>query len=90
MYYYKFSCDAGYCGTDQIHYLESEEPLTEEEINEICNGHQQDAFDSYSYLATGWGEDFEDEQAEEDFREGCTCYCEEISEEEYREDWQRK
>lgn len=41
--------------------------------------------ETYSYVATGWGEDFETEQDEESYYENLYCEWEEVSEEEYEE-----
>ena len=88
MFYYRFRSSAGYCGTEQEFCLSFEEPLTKEEQDDFCEEYSQEAFESFSYLATGWNEDFESEEEEESFREQCECDCIEITQKEY-EEWEQ-
>jgi replication-associated recombination protein RarA len=46
----------------------------------------QQLFDSYSYLATGWDEESDDPDFEEEFKADCTVYLVEITEEQYNEE----
>lgn len=92
MFYYKFTSGTPYCGTENEYYHQFEEQLSAAELEEMSDEYAQQAYDSYSYLHSGWdGENLEDmteEEAEEymdDFRADCYCEYEEISEEEYDE-----
>ena len=92
MKYYKFVSETPYCGTEQEYYHEFENEPTKEELEELADEYASWAYDSYSYLHSGWNnenlEDMTEEEAEEymeDFRADCMCtYCE-ITEEEYKE-----
>ena len=66
-------------------YLESEGQEDEEHLNALAEEYNQENAETYSYLATGWEEDFETDEDEENYYYDCTCYWEEITEEEYSE-----
>ena len=46
----------------------------------------QQLFDSYSYLATGWDEESNDPDFEENFKADCSVFLVEITEEQYNEE----
>jgi hypothetical protein len=92
MFYYKFTSGTPYCGTEIEYYHQFEEQPSAAELEEMSDEYTQQAYDSYSYLHSGWdGENLEDmteEEAEEymdDFYADCYCEYGEISEEEYNE-----
>lgn len=92
MYYYKFTSETPYCGTEQEYYYGSPIPLKEKEIEDMMDGYANDAYEDYLYLLTGWNDEnlegLSDEEIDEmleNFRADCLCVCEEISEEEYLE-----
>ena len=92
MMYYKFTSGTPYCGTESEHFVKSEEPLSQEDLEQIAEEYAQQAYEDYSYLHSGWNdenlEDMTEEEAEEymdNFLADCYCECEEISREEYEE-----
>lgn len=80
--YFKLECYTPYAGTDQIDYLEFD---SEEEGNGYGEDTAAENAGSYSYLASGWGEDFENEEAEEDYYSNCGYILTEVSKEEFEE-----
>lgn len=85
MKYVKFWAETPYCGTDAEDYQEFEDDVTEEELNEILYEMVADNAESFEYLATGWGEDFESEEERNSYYEDCTGGWRFITEREYRE-----
>ena len=92
MFYYKFTSGTPYCGTEGEHYVKSDEPLTQSDLEEMADEYREQAYEDYSYLHSGWNdenlEDMTEEEAEEymdNFRADCYCEYEEISQEEYEE-----
>lgn len=92
MFYYKFTSGTPYCGTENDYYIKSDEPLSQEELEQIAEEYAQQAYEDYSYLHSGWNdedlEDMTEEEVEEymdNFRADCYCEYEEISREEYEE-----
>lgn len=84
MKYYKFVADTPYCGTENTFYEAYEKEPTEKELMETAADYNQQNAESYDYLVAGWGEEPDEEELEW-YYEDCTCYWEEISEEEYLE-----
>ena len=90
MFYYKFTAQAVYCGTETVFYEEFEHQPTEEELNEMADDYCRENAESFEYLVTGWDdENFETEEEREEalesYREDCSCEWEEITELEYHE-----
>lgn len=83
MRYIKFEGSAPYCGTDFEDVAEFEDTATDGEIDEYAAELAHDNGESYSYLCTGWGENFEDEEDEEIYYANCECGWTEITKEEY-------
>ena len=85
MRYYHYHGETAYCGTDIDEYLAlpDDEELDIEEYEEAMI---QQLFDSYSYLATGWGEESDNPDFEEEFKADCSVYLVEITEEQYNEE----
>ena len=66
---YKITCTTPYCGTEMEYWVFAN---SEEDINKFdLEMWVQDNAEGYEYLATGWEEDFEDEQAREDYYADC-------------------
>lgn len=66
---YKVTCTTPYCGTDMECWVfaDSEEDIDKADLDMWI----QENAESYEYLATGWEEDFEDEQARDDYYADC-------------------
>ena len=66
---YKVTCTTPYCGTDAEYwvYADSEESIDKNDLEEWVNENAE----AYSYLATGWCEDFETEEDEENYYADC-------------------
>ena len=75
MQYYVFIADTPYTGTTNYYPMAVEEELTKEEIANICEEYARENGESYSYLATGWCEDWESEEEEENYYADCSCEC---------------
>ena len=73
----------GYCGCDGSEVLEVENI---EEAEAYAAEGIYDYAEPYTYVATGWDEDFESEEEEEAYYENCIFDIEEITEEEYQEE----
>ena len=91
MFYFRFTADTPYCGTELIDYQKFEERPTDAELDEMAEDLSRNNAESFEYLVTGWdGDNFEDsvEEAEaiENYYADCTGTWEEISEEEYNEE----
>ncbi len=92
MYYYRFTSETPYVGTETENYCVSRTPLTKDEIEEMCDEFANNAYEDYLYLLTGWNDENLEGLSEEEIDEmlmnfcaDCLCVCEEISEEEYLE-----
>ena len=91
MYYYKFTADTIYCGTENEYFVATKEPLTAKEIDEMCEEYARENAESFEYLLTGWEDDnFEDEGEREEaltnYYADAECKCEEITKDEYEEE----
>ena len=90
MFYFRFTADTPYCGTELVDYQKFEERPTDAELDEMAEDIARSNAESFEYLVIGWGEDNfddEDEEAEalENYYADCTGTWEEITEEEYNE-----
>lgn len=90
MFYFRFTADTPYCGTELIDYQKFEERPTDAELDEIAEDMAQSNAESFEYLVTGWNDDNfddkdEEEEALEDYYADCTGTWAEITEEEYTE-----
>lgn len=81
--YYKFTAWTPYAGAEDEIYEEFNKPPTDNELKEILDEHIQLTAESYEYLATGWGEDFENKEERNNYYADCDGEWEEITEEEY-------
>ena len=91
MFYFRFTADTPYCGTENTHLREFKERPTDAELDDMAEDFGQLNAESFEYLVTGWdGNNYEDEDEEaralEYYYEDCTGTWEEISEEEYNEE----
>lgn len=86
MVYIKFVGGNGYCGCDWEEYQAFEE-FNEKEFDEILEELSYENAESYEYVATGWGEDFETEDDREDYYDRALSEGNwfEVTEEEYEE-----
>lgn len=85
MRYIHFTGGNDYCGCDIDEQEAFPDNVTDYELDEIAENKAIENGESFSHCATGWNEDFESEEEEEDYYEGCWCEWEEISKEEYEE-----
>jgi hypothetical protein len=90
MFYFKFTADTPYCGTELVDYQKFEERPTDAELDEIAEDIARSNAESFEYLVIGWDDDsFEDEDEEaealENYYADCCGSWEEITEEEYNE-----
>lgn len=84
MRYFKFTYDNGYVNTgNDKDYIEFNDDVTDIELKiygeETLNLYAEE----WEHLATGYGEDFENEEDKEMYYENCTFTYEEITEQEY-------
>ena len=75
--------DTPYCGTEEIEYFEVPDDVTEEELNEQCDEMTYNNAESFEYLATGWDEDFENDDERNNYYDDCFGGWEFITKEEY-------
>lgn len=85
MKYYKFIANTPYCNTQNEYYHSFSDDISEKELNEIAEEYRLENGETYSYLATGWEDDFETEEDKEMYYDDCECCYYEILEEEFRE-----
>lgn len=85
-YYYKFIADTPYAGTEEVFYqmYAGERPTIDYLDNEAEEFCRQNA-ESYKYLVAGWREEPNEEDLNNYYAD-CTCYWEEITEQEYFEE----
>ena len=91
MFYFRFTADTPYCGTENTDYRIFKERPTDAELDEMAAEFGQLNAESYEYLVTDWleGEDEFDEEMEEaieNYYADCYSGWEEITEEEYKEE----
>lgn len=90
MFYFRFTADTPYCGTELVDYQKFEERPTDAELDEIAEDIARSNGESFEYLVIGWDDDnFEDEDEEaealENYYADCCGSWEEITEEEFAE-----
>ena len=92
MFYFKFTAETPYCGTECENYQSFDVRPSEDYLNTIAEVLCQENAESYEYLVRGWDdENFEDLTEEEQKEELSNYYAdcwggwEEISKEEYEE-----
>ena len=90
MFYFKFTADTPYSGTELVDYQKFEKRPTDAELDEIAENIAQSNAESFEYLVTGWNNDnFDDEDEEaaalENYYADCQGSWEEIDEKEFEE-----
>lgn len=85
MRYFKFMYDNGVITGAENEYVEFDDNVTEAELNDYGAEALYDYADSYEYLATGYGNNFEDEDERDAYYENCDFSYKEVTEEEYME-----
>lgn len=91
MFYFRFTADTPYSGTENTDYRIFKERPTDAELDEMAEEFGQLNAESFEYLVTGWADDnYEDKDEEatalEYYYEDCTGTWEEITKEEYLEE----
>jgi hypothetical protein len=88
MFYFRFTADTPYCGTEATDYRIFKERPTDAELDAMAADFGQMNAESYEYLVTGWLEDEDefDEEALENYYAECYSGWEEITKEEYEEE----
>ena len=86
MFYFRFTAETPYCGTEATDYRIFKERPTDAELDEMAADFGQINAESYEYLVTGW--DYDNYETEEEMEEAlenyyADCYSgwEEITEE---------
>ena len=84
MYYFRFTADTPYWGTENTIYDQFEERPTDAELDKMAEEYRRFNAERYEYLVTGWSDsNFEDIVAFEMYYAKCTSTWKEITEEEY-------
>lgn len=88
MFYFRFTADIPYCGTDNTDYRAFKERPTDIEFDDMAEEFGQLNAENYDYLVTGWnGDNFDDEDEEakalDNYYAECIGIWEEITKEEY-------
>ena len=83
--YYHLSGGNGYYGCDWDEYVAFDDDVSMDEIEDYANNLAYENAESYEYVATGWGEDFESEEDRNGYYDYVSDYTnwKEITEEEY-------
>ncbi len=86
MRYIHFWGSTGYCGTNYHELRAFEEEVKDDVINAISEELAQDNARTYAHLVTGWDDNFESKDEEEQYYENIYDYCgyDEVSAEEYQ------
>lgn len=94
MKYYKFTADTPFSGTDYTFYQCEESPLSEQQLELLCEDYARVNAEEFDYLVFGWNynpveegdmTEEEYEQEMENYYCDCSCSWKEISEEEFNE-----
>lgn len=83
MYYFKFTADTPYRGTENFDYRKFEKRPTDAELNEMAEEYGMLNAGSFEHLAIGWYDKNIDFEALKSYYAECTGTWEEITEEEY-------
>lgn len=93
MKYYKIITTTIYCGTENEHFIVSQEPMSEEELRETAEELTRENAESFEYLVTGWNDENIEDLTEDEVQElldnyyaDCSYKIKEISKEEYEEE----
>lgn len=85
MKYIHFTFGNGYCGCDNDEWQEFEDDITSDELNEIAAEMANENADEFTYVHTGWGNGFKDDDDMQSYYNEVWYDWEEVSEEEYEE-----
>lgn len=85
MKYVKFSGGNGYCGCDFEEYIAFPDDTTKVFLDDMLQDKIFDNADAFSYVATGWGDDFESDEEREAYFEDCEGVWEYVTKEEFEE-----
>ncbi len=89
--YVCFYLSNGYAGCHEERYIKEtfsddiSDEIIDNYINDMYSSEVYEYLETYSYIATGWGEGFESEEDREDYYSGEYCNWEYITEEEFLE-----
>lgn len=86
MRYIKFEVNTPYVGTEDTIYEVFSDDTTDDFLENYLEELIHNNAESYEYLATGWDEDFDDEEERNDYYTNCEGYWEEITEKEFNEE----
>lgn len=78
-----FEGGTDYCGTKFTDWATFADDTSDSDINDYANALARDNGESFEYLHTGWGGEFEDEEDKESYYAGCYCEWTEVTKEEY-------
>ena len=99
MHYYLFRKNTPYCGTEDYEVVESDTPISVEDMKELRKEMARDHGEKYVYLVEQNFDDEENYDTEEDFQDAlqdaidsyycdCECFLEDITtDKEKREEW---
>lgn len=85
MRYFKFTYDNGFHTGAEDEYVEFDDNVTEEALNDYGVEALSAYAESYDYLALGWDNDEVDEDERDAYYENCDFNYEEVTKEEYME-----
>lgn len=92
MHYYRITTTTPYCGTDNEHYIASQEPMSQEALRDTAEELTRENAENFEYLVTGWEDENIEDLNEDEIQElldnyyaDCSYVCEEISKSEYNE-----
>lgn len=89
MRYFEFHAETPYYGADETELCTYPDDVTEEQLNDDCETWGRNHCEGYEYLATGWDEEWEDEEERdsvvEDYWNGCGWGWNELTLDEYLE-----
>lgn len=85
--YIHFYGSAGYFGTDYHNFDAFPEDTSDAFLDGVSSDMAYDCAESYSYLATGWDDDFKSEEDREQYFKDAMDYCgwTELSKEEWED-----
>ena len=84
--YIKFTVSNGYCGCTNEHFEVFEDDMTNEDLDNYGRELARDNAETYAHAATGWDEDFESEDEEEEYYDNAECTWVELSKEDFEEE----
>lgn len=84
-HYYRFFISSPYGGTDHEEWLAVREPWTDHDLSENFADLVFECAESYAYLRTGWGQDFDNVEDYDEWLEDCfeSSYWNEETRDEY-------